>query len=323
MKDCLYDAIVSEQVWANAVGNNPSLHVAFGVDAHYVKGMGVTILSLLQSNPDMNFIFHVFYTSIASGDFDKLSQLAAEHNTTVHLYHIDQGFFKEFPTFAQFTSAIYNRLVVVSKLKGIADKVLYLDADIVCLTDLSELLYLNMSNSIIAAVQDTELAVCRQTKKLDIVDNRYFNSGFMYIDINKWHENNISEVAMQLIVENYNKYTFPDQDALNVALQGQVSFLDRKWNHLCDLNKDEIPANTVFLHYAGRTKPWSEWCLYPVRQHFLKFYYASPWKNIEFDQPTHYKHMRSYAKVCLRNGEFLRSLYWYFRYVQARLKKEV
>lgn len=317
----LNDAILSEQVLTNTQVGSNAFHVAFGVDAHYIKAMGTTILSILKNNRNTEFIFHVFYSSIMPDDLDRLSQLVIDQRITVHLYHIDPNFFKGYPTFAQFSSAIYNRLLVVTKLRGIANKVLYLDADIVCLADLSEIFQLNMDNQIISAVRASELVVSRQTKKLNIMDNDYFFSGVMYIDVDRWNENDISDKAMQLILDNFDKYTFPDQDALNVALHGRVLFLDQKWNFVCDLDKDTVPADTILLHYAGRTKPWSEWCLYPVRNYFLKYYMESPWREVAFDKPTHYKHMKAYFKACRRNGDFLRSLYWYFRYLHARCKK--
>ncbi len=320
LNNSLSDAILSEKVLSTAAAHNTAFHVAFGVDEHYIKGMGVTILSLIKNNPNIHFMFHVFYNSITPEDLGRLNQLVNENCMTVHLYQINQETFKNFPTFAQFTNAIYNRLLVVNKLKDIADKVLYLDADIVCLADISELFHLNMGDNIVAAVKDAEHAVMKQIKKLNFTNDGYFNSGVIYIDINKWHDNQISEKALKLIVENYDKFTFPDQDALNIVLDNHILFIDQKWNYLFDLDKDTIPSDTILLHYAGRTKPWCNWCIHPVRDHFLKFYRESPWRNIEFDKPTHYKHMKSFAKISRRNGSLLKSIYWYLKYVQARFK---
>jgi lipopolysaccharide biosynthesis glycosyltransferase len=315
----LSDAILNEQVLSKATVGNNVFHVAFGVDANYFRGMGVTILSLIQNNPNIDFIFHVFYSSITPDDMDKLNQLVEEHPTTIILYQIDQEVFNNLPTFAQFTNAIYNRLLVVNKLKNIADKVLYLDADIVCLTGISEIFDIKMGDNIVAAVQDWGQAAIRQTKKLNI-NNGYFNSGMLYIDVNKWHDNDVSAKTLKLIIENANIYSFPDQDALNVVLDGKVLFLNQKWNYLFNFDNDIIPSNIILLHYAGRTKPWAEWCLHPVRIHFLQYYRQSPWKDVQFDKPTHYKHMKAYASFTWKNGEYLKSIYWYFKYVQTRFE---
>ncbi|HMM19889.1 MAG TPA: glycosyltransferase [Selenomonadales bacterium] len=320
MNSSLSGAILREETLSSAQSSDNAFHVAFGVDAHYIKGMGITILSLLENNPDIRFVFHVFHSSITPADYGRLNQLVSENPTTVKLYQLNQETFRQLPTFAQFTSAIYNRLVVADKLKGVATKVLYLDADIVCLGNISELFSLKMGENIVAAVQATEHAVARQTKKLNITANRYFNSGVIYMDIDKWHAHDISAKALQLIVENYATFAFPDQDALNIALNNKVLYIDPRWNYLYDLDKDAIPADTVLLHYAGRTKPWCEWYVNPMRSHFLKYYRQSPWKDVAFNQPTHYKHMKAFARVCRKNGELGKSIYWYLKYLKFRFK---
>lgn len=296
--------------------------MAFGVDAHYIKGMGSTILSLLKNNPDIDFVFHAFYDSIAPVDYGRLNQLASENRITINLYQINQETFQHLPTFAQFTSAIYNRLVIAERLNNIADRILYLDADIVCLADISELSSLEMGDHIVAAVKDAEHAIARQTKKLNLPEGAYFNSGVIYMDIAKWHKHDISAKALQLISENAAAFSFPDQDALNIALLDKVLFLDRKWNYLYDMDRDTLPADTILLHYAGRSKPWCEWYINPARSHFLQYYCQSPWKDVEFDKPTNYKHMKAFSQVSWKNGCWGPSIYWYFKYLKARFDSQ-
>jgi lipopolysaccharide biosynthesis glycosyltransferase len=314
------DAILNEQHLLPITTDVTGLHVAFGLDANYIKGMGITILSLLETNRRLNFVFHVFYNSITTDELDKLKQLVTEKSANIILYQINNELFKNLPTFAQFTAAIYNRLVVANKLKDVAAKVLYLDADIVCLGDISEIATINMGDNIVAAVQDAEHAVSRQTEKLNIKGKDYFNSGVIYIDINKWHDNAISEKTLELLNENGSKFSLPDQDALNIALADKVLFLGKKWNCLFDTDQIEVPADTLLLHYAGRTKPWCEWYVNPARNHFLKYYRQSPWRNVEFDKPTQYKHMKAAAVACRKKGDLLQSIYWYFKYIYTRIR---
>ncbi|MGN5480624.1 glycosyltransferase [Cupriavidus basilensis] len=49
--------------------------VAFGVDAGYYRGMGVTITSVVENNRGLDFIFHVFAFSITNDSRDKLAKL--------------------------------------------------------------------------------------------------------------------------------------------------------------------------------------------------------------------------------------------------------
>lgn len=317
----LDNAILGEEVLAKSPAGN-DFHVAFGVDAQYFRPMGITILSLVKNNPGINFVFHVFYGSVTVDDRDKLKQLVEEYCTTVILYQIDQNIFKDLPTATYITNATYNRLVAVNRLKGIADKVLYLDADIVCIGDMSAMQTINLDGNIAATIKEDDQNIAKHIKKLNINLNGYFNAGVMYIDINQWHNHGVSEKAYAAIVANYEKFTFLDQDALNVVLNNKVLYIDEKWNCLFELDRETIPADTVLLHYAGRTKPWAEWCLNPLRDYFLEYYRQSPWKDIAFDKPTHYKHMKTVARIHKKNGDLLKSAYWYFKYIQTRFRQK-
>ncbi|WP_312518568.1 glycosyltransferase [Anaerospora sp.] len=301
--------------------NTNTFHVAFGVDEQYIKCMGITILSLVKNNPNITFIFHIFYGSITQNDLDKLNKLVTDNKTTVKLYRINQEVFNNLPTNGHITSATYNRLLVVNRLKNIVDKVLYLDADIVCLGDISEMLTINIDDYIVAAVKEAEHAISNHIKNLNLTVEGYFNAGVLYINVNKWHANNISEKVIKVMIENYDRFTLVDQDGLNVVLDKNILYIDQKWNYLFDINKDTIPSNIKLLHYAGKTKPWSEWCVHPVKDYFVKYYQESPWRDIEFDKPTHYKHMKIYAKTSRKYGSLWKSIYWYFKYVQAKLKQ--
>lgn len=320
MNTSFKNTILDEKILSSAPSDPNAFHIAFGVNENYVKFMGVTILSLIRNNPNISFIFHVFYSDITQTDLDKLNQLVNDNKTTIKLYQINQELFNDLPTIGHISNATYNRLLVVDKLKDIVEKVLYLDADIVCLEDISEILTINIDDHIVAAVKEAEHAIEKHIRKLNLNIEGYFNAGVLYINVNKWHANNISEKAIKVIHENYDKFTLLDQDGLNVVLDKNILYIDRKWNYLFDLDEDAIPSNTKLLHYAGRTKPWSEWCIHPVRDYFLKHYQESPWKDIEFDKPTHYKDMKIYSKTSRKHGSLWQSIYWYFRYLQAKFK---
>lgn len=299
-------------------------HIAFGVDANFVRPMGITITSLLINNRDEDFVFHIFLNSIHDIDVERLRMLAKQYETTIQLYFIDKSVFGELPTTWRCSHAVYNRFVVGRALYGVSDRVLYLDADIVCLGKVRELLDTNLGSSVAAVVQEEKTEFINgQIKKLQLQNGKYFNAGVLYIDVVKWNEQNISDKAVQLLAEKYEFFNLMDQDALNVLLDGKVKFVNSKWDFMCNLEKKikEIPADTVLLHYTSREKPWHKWCIHPLAATFTQYAAQSLWRDVPLDEiPRSYKEMKMMGRALLHQKDYSGSLYWYSRYVQEKLK---
>jgi lipopolysaccharide biosynthesis glycosyltransferase len=301
-------------------------HIAFGVDANFVRPMGVTITSILINNKEEDFIFHIFVNSIHDIDIDRLWNLVEQYKTTIHLYFIDKDVFAQLPSTWQYSLATYNRFLLAHVLYGVADRVLYLDADIICIGKIRDILELEMGDKIVAVAHDEENEFVRkQIKKLRLRHGKYFNAGVLCIDINKWQENDVSSKAMTLLVENYGEFNLLDQDALNVILDGNAKFISNRWNFMCNLEKKikEIPTDTVLIHYTAREKPWHKWCIHPLAATFTEYARESLWRDVPLDdKPRSYKEMKMLGRALFHRKDFVNSTYWYFKYVQEKIKSK-
>jgi lipopolysaccharide biosynthesis glycosyltransferase len=299
-------------------------HIAFGVDANFVRPMGVTITSLLMNNRDENLIFHIFVNSIHEVDVNRLKELVTSYKTTINLYYIDETVFDQMPTNWHCSHAIYNRFLLAKALYGVADRVLYVDADIVCVGKIRELIDIEMGEHVIAVVQEKETVfIQKQIEKLKLRHGKYFNAGVLCIDINKWEENDVTNKALELLIENYERFNLLDQDALNVILDGKVKFISSKWNFMCNLEKKikEIPSDTVLIHYTSREKPWHRWCFHPLAATFTKYARESLWRDVPLDsEPRSYKEMKMLGRALLHEKDFVHSIYWYYKYAQEKAK---
>ena len=139
----------------------------------------------------------------------------------------------------------------------------------------------------------------------------------MLIDIDKWHDNNISDKALALLDEKSSLYDFPDQDALNVLLENKVLFLDKKYNYLYakeQSTKNISAENLAIIHYAARPKPWYIWYDYPLGTCYQKYIKDSLWAEIPPVAPRTYQEMKLMAKAMKRAGKTGEMLRWYGRY---------
>ena len=301
------------------------LHIGFGIDARFALGMGVLMTSIVLNNPDINIAFHVFTDGLKKSDMDKLRILARRDCVEITVYYINLEVFKSFPTSMGWSYATYYRFIMGEKLYGVADKMLYLDADILCVGSLRELLETDMENNIILGIDDCMTDYDINVKKLDIKHGRYFNADVMYNDVNKWHDEKIAERAMQLIRKDPQRYTSLDQDVLNVLLDGKTKYVDKKWDYIYNMSfmKHQLPKSSVLIHYTG-DKPWQRWTEHHYMvQRYYEYIKKSPWREISLAEPLHYKEKRKMAKSYKKRGMYLKSLKWYCKYLITRTKTKL
>ena len=66
-----------------------------------------------------------------------------------------------------------------------------------------------------------------------------------------------------------------DQDALNIVLKDKVKYIEPKYNFLANIslkhnkNLQNVPMDTIFIHYHGFNKPWHE-CVFIIWQDILE-----------------------------------------------------
>lgn len=305
-------------------------HIAFGVDAPYFRYMAVTITSVVENNPDMTFVFHVFTFSATDDHRSKLQQLEEKYGTSIRIHLIDPSVFKDFASFAsfsQYSAAIFTRLLIPQTLQGTTREVLYLDADILCAGNIAELKAIDISEHIVAAVSDhAETTVKRQCAALNLRHKRYFNSGVLYINVDNWMANDITQKVMRTILESDQDLLFPDQDGLNIVLDGRALFIDEKWNFRYNLEAVLKDGGTrmgpqgegVFLHFTGRVKPWHDWSLHESRLLFAKYQSLSPWANTPLDRPRNYKEMRMFSRFLVKQGHYAKGVVWYLKYISKK-----
>lgn len=303
-------------------GKQP-LHIAFGVDSNYFLGMGVAIVSVLENNRGQALVFHVLTPSISDENAARLRQIEARYRTEIKVRLIDPAIFDEFadfPSFSQYSAAIFTRLLIAGALHGVTDRVLYLDADIVCQGSIAELLAIDISDCVVAAVGDVGSIAEKQIATLQLSNRQYFNSGVLYINVNNWMASDVWHHAVKAILASSKKFSFPDQDALNIVLDGKAKLIDSNFNWMYDLfgetaSNKKIAQDAVFVHFVGRLKPWHNWCCNTSNSLFFKYQALSPWAEVALYPPKNYKEMRMFSQGLRKTGEWGRSTVWYAKYL--------
>lgn len=320
----------------NNSNNVNQLNIAYGIDKNFFLGCAVSISSILIFNPNLNFSFHIF-TNYLPKDFEKnFKLLSEEYKTNITLYLVDDLSLSELPTTKNWTIATYFRFIVADYFYQKIDKILYIDADIVCTGSLEELFTLPFEENIAYVVTDKDAiwwnkcAIRLDESKLS---KSYFNAGFLLMNLNKWHEFNINSNALELLsdTKKSQKFTHLDQDVLNLLLMDKVKYLDKKYNQQVSINyelkysnKEYSPVldQAILIHYIGPTKPWHTWANhYKCAQYFLNAKQQSPLKSMPLLPASTSTQMRYCSKHKIHQKKYFSGIICNIIYCLQKLTK--
>ncbi|PHM66197.1 lipopolysaccharide-alpha-1, 3-D-galactosyltransferase [Xenorhabdus stockiae] len=293
---------------------NP-FHIAFGVDKNFIRPAGVTITSIIKNNPDIYFHFHLLTTEITDNDLKKIKNIDKE-KSLITIYWFDASIFQSLQEKENLPISMYYRLIIPNLLQKFTDRVLYLDADIICLSSISNLKEIDFRDNVAGVVNQKNIDK-KNIYSLNLKDkNFYFNSGVLLINIPQWISRNILSEFMKTI--NLREYLYPDQDVLNIILEDKIIPLPSAYNRFNE-DRNLSGDDTVFLHFTGTPKPWKSW--HEQSDIYIEYYSISPWKDIPFELPTQYRQMRVYAKKLWRKKKYISSARWFILYIFNKLTK--
>lgn len=314
---------------APAAGRD-SFHIAFCVDDRYCRPMGATIASIIANNPGRHFTFHVLAFALSDDNRRRLARLEQMYPVRTELHLLDPAAFSHFSSLlghSHYSLSIFSRLRIPAELRGQAARVLYLDADILCVGSLDEMMAMQPGAAIALVVPDAPGTTARRVAALGLPHAEYFNSGVMLIDVEQWLAEEIETHTLDALLAGRKDMRFPDQDALNIVLNGRARHISPRWNYLYDLIHDLNVNKTAMrpvgkaalIHFAGAVKPWTDWSGHDARQLFRRYHALSPWSDQPLDrEPGNTKEMRMHSRFLWRQGKPWQSLRWYLRYLRKR-----
>jgi lipopolysaccharide biosynthesis glycosyltransferase len=300
-------------------------HIIFGIDANYFEHAWVTLLTVLQNESEGHCHFHFITADDLRGKFSLLEEFMAPLDCTISLHEVELKVLEQLPASLVFPASIYLRLLAPYVLQG-EEQALYLDADVVCLKPLAGLWNsLDGRNALLAAVEDGPVAVVERVQALGLKAGRYFNSGVLLMPLERWRRERVTEKVLACIGSHQQRLKYPDQDALNIVLEGAVHYLPPAFNTQCQLGVSQgaLSEDTVLLHYTGVDKPWHVWSDQPQAFHYRAARELLPWGREPYDAPRKPRQFKSMSRYCARHGKRVASYFWLAKYRFYRLYNKV
>ena len=166
---------------------------------------------------------------------------------------------------------IYARLFLDKLLPPSVGEILYLDGDTQIVGDISPLVYATPPLGGALAVRDPMVLIRqvspRLRRKIDDwwendgipaeMRDRYVNSGVLRVARDDLES--LRTRVVSIIGTLRRKSTFPDQDAINIALDGRVGLISIDWNFPGFMLNTQIAklAQPRIIHFMSDPRPWN------------------------------------------------------------------
>ena len=237
--------------------------VFFATDDNYVPFLAVAIKSLLENASQEYFYnIHILTDGLNNESVTKLRKNMSSNSRLIIdtmnacIEDIESNLNASLRDY--YTISIFYRLFI-AKLYPEYHKAIYLDCDLVVIGDISKLYNTDTEGNIFGVVVDDVIASNPQFREyarlgVGVDDKKYFNSGMLLMDLDKYREEDILNKFLHLLLAYNFETAAPDQDYLNVLCKDKVKYLERGWDRMStDENYD---GELYIIHYNNFRKPW-------------------------------------------------------------------
>jgi lipopolysaccharide biosynthesis glycosyltransferase len=235
------------------------IHVILAVDQRCVVGCAVSIRSALEHlGEGIAVRFHVVTNRIADGDREAIRRTVTEagRDAEVSFREFDPAPVRHLARSKLISHTAYARLFLGSLVPPPASRCIYLDCDLMVERDLTELWETELDGLVLGAVDNSKWEDSgTHQRRLGLREPRYFNSGVLLVDLDRWREIDLERRALSLASRIGDRLVLHDQDALNAALDGDWLPLDQHWN-VWTIDPELGDDSEAVFHFMGAPKPW-------------------------------------------------------------------
>lgn len=306
-------------------------HMAYSGTSNYLVHTGIAMTSVAESNPGLQFHFHLFINGIEMDDKAKMQELMERTGNALTLYYVNDAVFQDMLHRDGIAGFFYRFVIPPALAEEKVRRVLYTDGDVMCQGNLESFLTMNLEENIAACVEDTSPAFAEMRRR-KIGTKQYFNSGVILMDVEQWNEADISARAAAMAIERKQSgrpLASHDQDILNLLLDGRFKMVGRRYNAIYNMDMKGLfqkqeplsyDPEAVLIHFAGIVKPWRTWVQdLPAVERYNAFRLDSPWKDVPLIGPQRHKDVHQAARHARRMHKYGKSLGLYLQYFGEKL----
>lgn len=267
----------------NKAFKDGGIPICFSANSDFIPYTAVMIQSIIDhSSKDRSYDINILYSEMKKEYKEAVLSLAEGHeNVKIRFFDVSE-YVRDFEFFtgsvytkSPYSKEVYFRLLIPTLMPEY-ERVIYLDGDMLALTDVAALYDIDISDSLIASCRDyagiahcyTEgderLSYRRDVLGLSDIDS-YIISGILIFNVKPFSEKYSKDTLMSFSASR--DWRQHDQDVLNVLCQGRIHILEGAWNYLFgNTLMKNLPehlyseylaseSSPKIVHFAGERKP--------------------------------------------------------------------
>lgn len=295
------------------------ISVVFSSNDNHAMLLGVALCSLFENRRgDYPVSIFIMDGGISEKNRQRLAELKTRYQFELTYLLPDRALFESMNL--PHSLPAYYRVSIGALLPAICHRAIYLDCDVIIRGDIKELFDVGLAGNTVGAVHDCPQDWWKEhVKQLseDIPEFgkpqklKYFNSGMLLIDLDRWRKRNIGEKLFQFIRQHPDKLWVADQDPLNMVLLNDWKQLSARYNFIPVPHNSTREDDPLVVHFAGGIKPWYFFSALPFQPEYVHYANLTSWKNMKY---------RKFMDVPFTKKYHFYPLAWWARGVYKRLK---
>ena len=238
-----------------------TFHIVFNVNYGGLGGFGATLLSLVKhcSAPE-RLMLHIMCSKLAAHHKWDITAVLTQVGYRGRYCFIDYDADRAFGHLPRLHGDLttYGRLLIAEYVD--ADRVLYLDSDLLVACDVLRLQQVDLAGHLLGAVTRSTVAHTLDQDYLHArgisKDTDYFNAGILLIDLARWRSSGVRQRWEAIVADEPEGLSCHDQTVLNRLCAGKFYRLPICYNAPF-LAQREGPDHTWgIFHFLGSPKPW-------------------------------------------------------------------
>jgi lipopolysaccharide biosynthesis glycosyltransferase len=261
---------------------NKNTSLVYVIDKNFIPHFTTSLTSLLVQNASLFDDIYVVTNFPQNKKMEKsLEFFKTKFKKNVEVINIDNSKISQMKILKKdhLTLVTYARLLLSEILPEKIERVLYLDADLIILGQLDELCNTEFDGKYLIAVNEyhwTKKSGPEVLTKKELINENYFNSGVMLINLKRWREESMANTLIGIGVENRKDLVYWDQDVLNITFKNKWGETDKSFNALELTSK--VTPHPIVVHFTGPIKPWHVLSSHPYKKLYLNYRKMTPFK---------------------------------------------
>lgn len=251
----------------------------------YILPVTVCITSILENHKNEKVSVYIFQNDFTEKNKDTLNELGEKYQQNIFIIKIQDYFYNQVAVL-RWSKETYYRLLINEFLPKDLDRILYLDCDIIVNKNIERFYNQDFKDFSIFALPEKQNN--QERIRLGLENGDYFQAGVLLFNLEKMRPIMNYEKSLEIINNLGDRLKAVDQDVINVAFNGRIKSINKKFNNMGisnfngnnwqrlfnKVNKKEIEETYVF-HYATG-KPWNNLFAGSCEQVWYKYLRLSP-----------------------------------------------